>query len=348
MKWLTLFTAIILAGCAAWFSIIGLMTIFAGAALSIMVMAGVLEFAKLVSAAWLHYEWERINILTRTYFTVAVVILMFITSMGIFGYLSKAHLEQSVKVGGTNVLQVANLNRQIERQQSIITDAETVLSQLDDQVATLIEYDRIRGPSGSIATRQIQSEERNTLNETIDVAYQRIEVLQTELSPIQRAQLELEVEVGPLKYIAELVYGEENARDNFDNAVRWIIILLVVVFDPLAIMLLIVSTGAFKRDRKKIKPIVDENQIMRMEIDDGNTTNDADQTRSTELARENSKRSSSSKTSSKNSAERSSTTDSDLHIQQERSVDVFGSTPIPDQPSSIKNGLTTVMNRRPV
>ena len=192
MKWLTLFTAILLAACAAWFSIVGIMTIFSGAALSVMIMAGVLEIGKLVSAAWLHYEWERINVLTRAYFTTAILILMFITSMGIFGYLSKAHIEQSVKAGGNNELQMQNLERQIARQQSIITDSEAVLSQLDSQVQTLIEYDRIRGPSGSIATRQGQAEERKGLNESIDVAYIRIEELQTELAPLQQEKLELE------------------------------------------------------------------------------------------------------------------------------------------------------------
>ena len=228
-------------------------------------MAGILEVGKLVSAAWLHYEWNRVNYLVRTYFSFTIFVLMFITSMGIFGYLSKAHIEQSVKVGGNNELQITNLERQIGRQQSIITDSETVLSQLDQQVATLIEYDRIRGPSGSIAVRQSQSEERSLLNQTIDDAYVRIDGLQESLTPLKQEQLALEVEVGPLKYIAELVYGDE-ARTYFDEAVRGVIILIIFVFDPLAIMLLIVSTGMFKRDREKMNPLVDEEQIMRMDV----------------------------------------------------------------------------------
>lgn len=356
MKWLTLFTAIILAACAAWFSIVGLMTIFAGSALSIMIMAGTLEFAKLVSAAWLHYEWERINVLTRTYFTVAILILMFITSMGIFGYLSKAHIEQSVKVGGNNELQMQNLERQIDRQQSIVTDSETVLSQLDSQVQTLIEYDRIRGPSGSIATRQGQAEERKGLNKSIDTAYIRIEELQTELAPLRQEKLELEVEVGPIKYIAQLIYGDEDARRNFDNAVRGIILLLVGVFDPLAIMLLIVSTGAFKRDKLKINPLINEDQIMRMDIDDGNNSNGGNGTSdalSKEQRAEPDETGGSHEASSKDSSERRSSTNSGLYIQRQRSVDVFGGSPLPDQRIDIeqdkgREGLTTVMNRRPV
>ena len=96
MKWLTLFTSLTLAATAAYFSIIGLMTIFSGAAISIAIMATVLEFGKLVSAAWLHYEWDRINNLVRGYFTTAVVVLMLITSMGIFGFLSKAHIDSAL------------------------------------------------------------------------------------------------------------------------------------------------------------------------------------------------------------------------------------------------------------
>lgn len=265
MKYLTLLTAISIASVAAYFSIVGLATIFSGAFLSVVIMAGILEVGKLVSAAWLHYEWDRVNYLVRTYFSFTIFVLMFITSMGIFGYLSKAHIEQSVKIGGNNELQITNLERQIARQQSRIADSETVLTQLDSQVATLIEYDRIRGPSGSIAVRQSQQEERDLLNRTIDDAYSRIDSIQEELTPLQEKQLVLEVEVGPLKYIAELVYGDE-ARTYFDEAVRGVIILIIFVFDPLAIMLLIVSTGMFKRDREQMNPLVAEEQIMRMDV----------------------------------------------------------------------------------
>lgn len=361
MKWLTLFTSIALAGCAAYFSIVGLMTIFAGAALSVMVMAGVLEFAKLVSAAWLHYEWERINYLVRTYFIFAILVLMFITSMGIFGYLSKAHIEQSVKVGGSNELQIDNIERQIRRQQGIISDAETVLTQLDQQVSVLIEYDRIRGPTGSIAVRESQSEERSLLNQTIDAAYTRIEELQTNLAPLRQEKLELEVEIGPLKYITELIYGKENARDNFDVAVRGIIILLVVVFDPLAVMLLIVSTGAFKRDKLKIKPLIDEDQIMRMDID-GNTTDSSD-TRNVSEVSEHTTGSSSSQEDDQDHSLLANTAGDDIHLRQEWSVGIDGSEgaqtksddidwdhapPSIDKEKKKRRGLTTILNRRPI
>lgn len=354
MKWLTLFTSLLLASSAAYFSIVGLMTIFAGAAFAVMIMASVLEFAKLVSAAWLHYEWDRINNLVRAYFIFAVLILMFITSMGIFGYLSKAHIDQTIQVGGNNELKIEMLERRIQRQQSIIDDSEKVVAQLDEAVETLQEYDRIRGPDGAISVRASQAEERATLNETIETSYNVIENLQTELLPLKKQQISLEAEIGPLKYIAELVYGEENAKDNFDAAVRGIIILLVCVFDPLAVMLLIVSTGAFKRDQLKINPLVNEDQIMRMDLD-GNTTSNADKRNDTKVA-SSSGGEATTEESDKANTVTETTTGNDLHLRSEWSIGIDGSTweesePTDLDPESSKNktkGLKTVMNRRPV
>ena len=251
---LTLVMALAISGVAAWYSIVGLMAIFSGATTAIIIMGGVLEAGKLVTASWLYRNWKTIPFLLKSYLTSAVIVLMFITSMGIFGFLSKAHLEHSISVGGTNELQISNLERQIERQQAIITDAETVLSQLDSQVATLIEYDRIRGPSGSIAVRESQSEERSLLNETINAAYSRIESIQEELSSLLQEKLAIEVEVGPLKYIAELIYGNQ-ARDFFDEAVRWVILLIVFVFDPLAVLLLIAANMTLSKPKEPTKKI---------------------------------------------------------------------------------------------
>ena len=254
MVYLTLITALSIAAVAAWYSIVGLMAIFAGAVIPIAIMGGVLEVGKLVTAAWLHQNWKKTSLWMKSYLTSAVFLLMVITSLGIFGFLSKAHLEHSIAIGGTNELQIENLERQIARQQSVVADSEIVLSQLDAQVQTLIDYDRIRGPSGSIATRQGQAEERQALNENIDAAYIRIEELQTVLAPIKQEKLAIEVEVGPLKYIAELLYGD-SAEDYFDEAVRIVIILLIVTFDPLAIVLLLAATQGFTL-RKQEKMMV--------------------------------------------------------------------------------------------
>jgi hypothetical protein len=150
---ITLITALTIAGVAAWFSIVGLMAIFSAAALPIAVMAGTLEVAKLVVASWLYRYWANTRWWMKTYLTAAVLVLMLITSMGIFGYLSKAHLDQAA-VGGNNDLQMAQIQLRIDREQRKIDDASTVIAQLDQAVQALIDYDRIRGPDGSIAVRQ--------------------------------------------------------------------------------------------------------------------------------------------------------------------------------------------------
>ena len=248
---LLVLSALSVSAVAGWFSIVGLMAIFPAAAIPILTMGAVLEVAKLVTASWLYRNWDTAAVLLKSYFTVAVVVLSIITSIGIFGFLSKAHIEHTVSAGGNNELQIQNFQRRIDRQQVIIEDAETVLSQLDGAVQTLIEYDRIRGPSGSLAVREGQAEERRTINAQIDTAYTTIEEIQTQLIPIQKQSLALEAEVGPLKYIAELIYGDE-AQDHFDAAVRWIIILIVLVFDPLAILLVISSNMTWMQRRGEV------------------------------------------------------------------------------------------------
>lgn len=245
------FSALSVSAVAGWFSIVGLMAIFPAAAIPILTMGAVLEVAKLVTASWLYRNWDSAGVLLKSYFTAAVVTLSIITSIGIFGFLSKAHIEQTVNAGGNNELQIETLERRIAYQQTIIQDAETVLAQLDTTVETLIEYDRIRGETGAIATRNSQREERDSLNQQITAAYSAIEETQTALLPLQKEQLSLEAEVGPLKYIAELIYGDE-AQDHFDAAVRWIIILIVLVFDPLAILLVISANMTWMRERGEV------------------------------------------------------------------------------------------------
>jgi len=260
MKWLTLFTSLTLAGTAAYFSIIGLMTIFSGAALSIAFMASVLEFGKIVSAAWLHYEWDRINNLIRAYFTTAVLVLMLITSMGIFGYLSKAHIDSS-STSDSYSLEASIVDKRLEGKQLQLNNLTGRLENLDYVLQTSRPEDRNY-------VNRVQTEERNEINAEIDILVSEIVSLNEQKMPIQKLQLEQEAELGPVKYIADMIYGEE-AASYYDNAVRWVILTIIFVFDPLAIMLLIVSTAAFKRDRERpAKPLVDEKQIMNMEIEE--------------------------------------------------------------------------------
>lgn len=255
---LTLFIALCIAGVAGWFSIVGLMAIFSASAVPIAIMAGTLEVGKLVVASWLYRYWHSTSWWMKSYLTTAVLVLMLITSMGIFGYLSKAHLDQAA-VGGNNELQMAQIQLRIDREQRKIDDANTVIAQLDQAVQTLIDYDRIRGPEGSIAVRESQSEERAKLNSVIDNATNAIAGYQDELLPLQQAQMQVELKVGPLKYVAELVYGE-SAESTLDKAVRLFILLLVFVFDPLAIIMVIAANQTLMRygiDLEKSGPTPD-------------------------------------------------------------------------------------------
>ncbi len=260
MKWLTLFTSLTLATTAAYFSIVGLMTIFSGAAIAIAFMATVLEFGKIVSAAWLHYEWDRINNLVRAYFTTAVVVLMLITSMGIFGYLSKAHIDASI-TGDSYSLEASIVDKRLDGKQLQLNNLTGRLESLDYVLQTSQPKDRNY-------VNKVQTLERNEINANIDILVDEIVALNEQKMPILRQQLDQEAELGPVKYIADMIYGED-AESYYDNAVRWIILTIIFVFDPLAIMLLIVSTAAFKREREApAKPLIDEKQIMNMEIEE--------------------------------------------------------------------------------
>ena len=248
MAYFTLLVAISIAAVAAWYSIIGLMAIFAAAAIPIAIMGGVLEVGKLVTASWLYNNWRRTPILLKSYLTISVVVLMFITSMGIFGFLSKAHLDQTIQIEGSNGILISNLERQISQQRRIITDGETLLKQLDDTVEVLIEYDRIRGPEGALAVRKGQAEQRAEINSSIQSAVSELNALSEELLPLQKERVALEAEVGPLKYIAELIYADE-AEDMLDEAVRGVIIIIIFVFDPLAVLLLIAANQSLAQQR---------------------------------------------------------------------------------------------------
>lgn len=246
---LVLFVALSISGVAAFYSIVGLTTIFSGSVLAVAIMGSVLEIGKLISASWLYRNWNKVGFLMRSYLTVAVVVLMFITSMGIFGYLSKAHIQQTGVSGGTE-LQVELIDHKIGREQKQIDDAEGVVIQLDKAVQILMDFDRVRGPTGAIAIRQGQKEERAELSAVIDEASNNIGALQEKKIILEREQIELEVEVGPVKYIAELIYGEEKAKDMLDEAVRAVILILILVFDPLAVLLLIAASISLEQVSK--------------------------------------------------------------------------------------------------
>ena len=220
---------------AGYFSIVGLMAIFPAAAMSILAMGIVLEVAKLVTASWLYQNWERANIFMKAYFIPAVAILSIITSMGIFGFLSKAHIDQGVESGDATA-KIERLDIRIASNDKAIARAQSTLDNFD---ATLDRYTELGYVTRGLDARKEQAEERVAMRAIIDEAEADNDVLYDKRSEMSAEVRAFEVEVGPIKYIADLIY--EDGRENLEEAVRAVIIMLVLVFDPLAILLVIAA-----------------------------------------------------------------------------------------------------------
>ena len=380
LNYLALVTSIGIASIAAYFSVLGLATIFAGAFMGIVIMAGALEFGKIVSAAYLHLFWERLNYF-KYYLVFSVIVLMLITSLGIFGYLSKAHSEQT---GDTAQAQsvVTRIDNQIVREQNKITTYEERISSLGGSkidVSASIEqqeeirdgaWDRVQGDidyaKGQIeslrgqlttldtavnelrnkgvevittdegglftgadtetidyvaqantlfeqqksqreqirddiaeqqsnidkyrqnaqdtidtANKEIKSLQQSStgdvddlikktdeFNLLIDQSYDTIDVLKLEKFDSEQVILNLEREVGPIKYIAEIIYGQEDSVKYLDNAVRWVIFMLIFVFDPLAVLLLVSSLAMITKQKEIIEekkpPVIEQRYVLQV------------------------------------------------------------------------------------
>ena len=247
---ITLLTALAISAVAAFYSIVGLMAIFSASATSIAVMGVVLEIGKLVTATWLYHNWIKVPRLLKYYLTSAVVVLMFITSMGIFGYLSKAHIEQTT-IASDFTIQVKEIESQIQRQYKDIKRSEKQLTLLDQ---ALEKYTELGAVTKGLNARKNQEGERNELNSQITTSTNEIASLTKKKYALQTEQNKLESEVGPIKYIAELIYGDSSSTI-IEDAGRVVILTLVFVFDPLAVLLVIsanISITEYYERRKKL------------------------------------------------------------------------------------------------
>ena len=248
--------ALAISGVAAFYSIVGLMAIFSASALSIAVMGSVLEVGKLATASWLYQNWKKVPRFLKYYLTGAVVILMFITSMGIFGYLSKSHIDAGT---GTSELYVKleRLDSNIESERKSISRAEGQLEKLDFALERYIELNAV---SKGLRKRDEQKPERDALAQTVDDSQDKIDIYLDERAEIQLKIKSFEVEVGPLKYISALLFGENESVNYLDKAVRYVIILLIFVFDPLAVLMLIAANMSLKEEKNKRKRRERKNQ----------------------------------------------------------------------------------------
>ena len=277
---LTLLVALAISTVAAYYSIVGLMAIFAGAKLAIAIMGVVLEIGKLVVASWTFQNWKTSPVTIRSYFIVSVVVLMFITSLGIFGFLARAHIEQS---SPTILLEerIERVDLKIVQKNTQIKRYQTRLDILDKALLRYIELGAITKGLTKIGEKDVETEVLKT----------KISTLETEIDGLSDNKYELKnklnlamVEVGPIRYVASMIYDEVN-ETQLEEAVRWIIILLIFVFDPLAVMLVIaanISLRDYRKERKMAtrtitvmpdlsdKTVIDSDNVEEYSDDDGN------------------------------------------------------------------------------
>jgi len=249
MTYLLFTVALSLSAVAAWYAIAGLTAIFAAAVIPIMIMGSLLEASKLVVASWLYRNWKDIPTLLKSYFTVALVILMLLTSMGIFGFLSKAHLDQAVPSGDVQS-KLSLLDEKIKTEKENINASRKELNQLDVQVEqTISRTTDSSGTDRAIAIRRGQQKDRARILNEIGSAQSKIAKLQEERQPIASEVRKVEAEVGPIKYIAALIYGDNLDESLLEKAVRIVTIMIVLVFDPLAVLLLVAANWTLKKEQ---------------------------------------------------------------------------------------------------
>ena len=265
----TLFSALSVSAVAAYFSIVGLITIFPAAAMAILAMGVVLEIAKLVAASWVYQYWDRITILMKTYMVSAVLVLCLITSLGIFGFLSRAHIDQ-VAVYTDQDLNMEVIEFRLQSEKDKLQAYRTRIEQLDLVLLESRRQDR------NYVTRT-QRDERETINTGIDQVIVKIDGYNEQLLPLRMEQAKMEAELGPINYIAELFYGE-TVDSNIDDAVRIIIMLLIFVFDPLAIIMVLAANIGIKEMRgnrpiavatvpERVMETVDDDEIQTSAVD---------------------------------------------------------------------------------
>jgi len=257
----TLFIALCISAIAAWYSVIGLTAIFAGAVIPIIIMGGILEVAKITTTVWLHKYWDRASYAIRTYLTIAVVALACLTSMGIFGLLSKAHLEQGV-ISGDVQSSVALLDEKIKISKENIDANRRALKQLDEAVDQVMARSTTEtGADKAVQIRRSQARERTRLLQEIEAEQKKISAYNEQRAPVASQLRKVEAEVGPIKYIAALVYGDNPDTTTLERAVRWVTILIVAVFDPLAIVLILAANNSIRWEREDRQKQLVENSI---------------------------------------------------------------------------------------
>jgi len=261
LTYLTLLVAFLLSGVAGYYSIVGLMAIFAGAQISIAIMGGVLEIAKLLVASWLYRNWKQAPVLIKTYLMFSLFVLMVITSTGIYGYLSKAHVESSanVQVVRTNISLIdVKIQTQKDKQERLNKQIQNLDKNLD---ALYNSKNAIRGTS----ELNKQKSQRELLNKEIDEITKNIQSLELEKSTINQQLKTEELKVGPIRYVAELFFNKAD-NDVLEKSIRYLIIIIVLVFDPLAILLIVAANLSLKQKDEVVFNVPQKRKYKKVKI----------------------------------------------------------------------------------
>ena len=251
IAWSALFSGLTVSAVAIYYSVAGLVAIFSAAVIPIIVMGVALEISKLAGTVWLKQNWTRAPYFIRAYLLAAITILMLITSMGIFGFLSKAHSDQSL-VSGDVQSRIAIYDEKIRTAKDNIDANRKALKQMDEAVDQVMgRSSDEKGADKAVKLRRAQQKERVRLQSEITAEQKTVAALSEERAPIAAEVRKVEAEVGPIKYIASFIYGSNPDANVLEKAVTWVIIIIVVVFDPLAVILLLASQYSFQWFRKQ-------------------------------------------------------------------------------------------------
>ena len=252
----TLFVALVISAVAAYYSIVGLTAIFAAAVIPIIIMGAALEVGKVTAAVWLKLNWARARWTYKLYLVPAVAFLMVLTSIGVFGFLSKAHSDQNL-VSGDTMAKVAIYDEKIKTAKDNIDTNRRALKQMDEAVDQVMgRSNDEKGADKAVAIRRSQQKERARLLAEIEVEQKKASQLSEERAPYAAEFRKVESEVGPIRYIAALIYGDNPDANILERSVRWVIILIVAVFDPLALVLILAAQQSIRwaredRDQEK-------------------------------------------------------------------------------------------------
>ena len=255
LAYLALFSGLFLSLVAEYYSILGLTAIFSAAVIPVVIMGIALGLGKISATLWLKQNWAIAPWTMRGYLFTAITILMVITSMGIFGFLSKAHSDQSL-VSGDVQSRIAIYDEKIKTARENIEANRKQLKQMDEAVDQVMgRSSDEKGADKAVSIRKAQSRDRSALAKDTEANQKLIATLNDQAAPIRAEVRKVEAEVGPIKYIAAFIYGETN-EGLLEKAVTWVIIILIVVFDPMAVILLLASQVSFQnfRERENSKP----------------------------------------------------------------------------------------------